>query len=121
MITGRRAFLRSAISVAATGPLLCRAQGLGVCSGHAVGEPVLESPSEDSVGVAWSVSRLSTGAVEIADNPEMKNARTVKSGELPLACLDEGEVKGGELVVSVRDTWRDRIVSTRTFKARPTC
>lgn len=54
-----------------------------------VNEPVLEAPSETSVGVAWAVSRLSTGAVEIADNPEMRNARAVKSGELPLACLDD--------------------------------
>ena len=53
------------------------------------GEPVLEAPAEDSVGVAWSVSRLSTGAVELADNSEMRNARTIKSGELPLACLDD--------------------------------
>ena len=54
-----------------------------------MGEPVLEAPSETSVGVAWAVDRLSTGAVEIADNPEMRDARTVKSGALPLAELDE--------------------------------
>ena len=53
------------------------------------GEPVLEAPSETSIGVAWAVNRLSTGSVEIADNPQMDNARTVKSGELPLACLDD--------------------------------
>ena len=69
--------------------MLCRAQSVDVRSGPAVGEPVLEALAEDSVGVAWSVSRLSTGAVEIADNPEMRNARDVKSGELPLASLDD--------------------------------
>lgn len=69
--------------------MLCRAQSVDVRSGPAVGEPVLEALAEDSVGVAWSVSRLSTGAVEIADNLEMRNARDVKSGELPLASLDD--------------------------------
>ena len=89
MSTGRRAFLRSAVSLAATGPWLCRAREGGVCSGNAVGEPVLEAPSEDSVGVAWAVSRLATGSVEVADNPAMANARSFKSGEMPLACLDD--------------------------------
>ena len=39
------------------------------------GEPVLEVPSETSIGVAWAVNRLSTGSVEIADNPQMAGAR----------------------------------------------
>ena len=55
----------------------------------AAGEPVLEAPSETSIGVAWAVNRLSTGSVEIADNPQMAGARLVKSGEMPLACLDD--------------------------------
>ena len=50
---------------------------------------MLEAPSETSIGVAWAVNRLSTGSVEIADNPQMAGARLVKSGEMPLACLDD--------------------------------
>ena len=50
-------------------------------------EPVLAAVSETSVAVSWAVGRLATGGVEIADNPEMRNARYVKSGEMPLAEL----------------------------------
>jgi len=55
----------------------------------AAGEPVLQIPSETGIGVAWAVNRLSTGEVEIADNPEMRAPRVVKCGGLPLACLDD--------------------------------
>ena len=40
-----------------------------------IGLPCLQNPTADSVEVAWSVSGLSYGAVEIADNPEMRGAR----------------------------------------------
>lgn len=51
------------------------------------GEPLLAAASETSVAVSWAVGRLATGGVEIADNQEMRNARFVRSGELPLAEL----------------------------------
>ena len=51
------------------------------------GEPLLAAVSETSVAVSWAVGCLATGGVEIADNPEMRNARYVKSGEMPLAEL----------------------------------
>ena len=51
------------------------------------GEPLLAAVSETSVAVSWAVGRLATGGVEIADNPEMRNARYVKCGEMPLAEL----------------------------------
>ncbi len=50
----------------------------------AVGEPVLQVPAETSMGVSWAVNALSTGCVEVADNPEMKNARRVRPGGLGL-------------------------------------
>ena len=50
-------------------------------------EPVLAAVSETSVAVSWAVGRLATGGVEIADNPEMRDARFVRSGGLPLAEL----------------------------------
>ena len=40
-----------------------------------IGRPCLQNPTADSVEVAWSVSGLSYGAVEVADNPEMRGAR----------------------------------------------
>ena len=57
----------------------------------------------------------------LGGGPELTIPKLGPKSELYYPTLIEGEVKGGELVVSVRDTWRDRIVSTRTFKARPTC
>ena len=53
-----------------------------------VGAPCLQAPGETTMGVSWSVSGLSKGVVEIADNPEMKNSRIVKSGGYGLVPVD---------------------------------
>ncbi len=54
----------------------------------AAGEPCLQAPAETTMGVAWKVSGLSKGVVEIADNPEMRGARTVKAGGYGLVPID---------------------------------
>ena len=53
-----------------------------------VGAPCLQAPAETTMGVSWKVSGLSKGVVEYADNPEMKNAKTVKSGGYGLVPID---------------------------------
>ena len=53
-----------------------------------VGEPCLQAPAETTMGVTWCVSGLAKGVVEVADNPEMANARTVKSGGYGLVPID---------------------------------
>lgn len=53
-----------------------------------VGEPCLQSPAETTMGVSWRVSGLAKGVVEIADNPEMRGARTVKGGGYGLVPID---------------------------------
>ena len=87
MVVNRRDFVRAAALAAVVRPY--RAASAPDEPAFHAGEPVLEAPSETSVAVAWAVSRLSTGSVEIADNPDLRGARTVKSGELPLSCLDD--------------------------------
>src|SRR5512133_284226 len=94
MQQNRRDFLKGGAVLAAAGAvgIGSAAEGGAEAKPFAAGEPVLEAPAETSVGVAWAVNRLSTGTVEIADNPEMAGARTVKSGEMPLGCLDEESI-----------------------------
>lgn len=53
-----------------------------------VAEPCLQAPAETTMGVTWAVSGLAKGVVEVADNPEMTNARTVKSGGYGLVPID---------------------------------
>ena len=53
-----------------------------------VGEPCLQAPGETTMGVSWAVSGLAKGVVEIADNPEMRGSRTVKSGGYGLVPID---------------------------------
>ncbi len=98
MICNRREFFGVATAFTAAAQLTSKADALpngggtgapSVGAAFAAGEPVLESPSETSIGVAWAVNRLSTGEVQIADNPQMRGARSVKTGTLPLACLDD--------------------------------
>ncbi len=53
-----------------------------------VGAPCLQAPGETTMGVSWSVSGLSKGVVEYADNPEMNGAKTVKGGGYGLVPID---------------------------------
>ena len=53
------------------------------------GEPLLAAPSERAVAVSWAVPTLATGGVEIGEKPDLSDARYVKSGEMPLADLDD--------------------------------
>ena len=53
-----------------------------------VGVPCLQSPSATSMGISWSVSGLSKGVVEYADNPQFLNSVTVKSGGYGLVPID---------------------------------
>ena len=53
-----------------------------------VGEPCLQAPAETTMGVTWRVSGLAKGVVEVADNPEMKDARTARPGGFGLVPID---------------------------------
>ena len=53
-----------------------------------VGAPCLQAPGETTMGVSWAVSGLSKGVVEYADNPDFRNATTVKSGGYGLVPID---------------------------------
>lgn len=50
--------------------------------------PCLQAPAETTMGVTWRVSGLSKGVVEVADNPDMRHARIVKSGGYGLVPID---------------------------------
>ena len=54
-----------------------------------VAEPVLQCPAPDSMGVAWAVSGLANGAVEYADNPELKGSVTVRCGGFGMTGFDD--------------------------------
>lgn len=53
-----------------------------------VGFPCLQAPGETTMGVSWKVSGLSKGVVEYADNPEFRDAKTVKGGGYGLVPID---------------------------------
>ena len=63
--------------------------GLPAESAASPGEPVLVAPSGTSVAVSWAVPALATGGVEISEKPDFSDVRYVKSGEMPLADLDD--------------------------------
>lgn len=97
-MVNRRAFLSGGAMVAAAAVAPVQAakpagkvrkpfEGIGEAP-FVVGEPCLQAPGETTMGVTWCVSGLSKGVVEVADNPEMANARTVKSGGYGLVPID---------------------------------
>lgn len=48
-------------------------------------EPLLQVPAPDSVGVSFAVNALAVGYAQVADNPEMKNAKQFVCEGMPLA------------------------------------
>lgn len=99
----RREFLKgSALAVAATTAGAATAEGTkhGARSANAdpflgtqgvplkVGFPCLQAPGETTMGVSWRISGLAKGVVEVADNPEFRNSRFVKSGGYGLVPID---------------------------------
>ena len=57
--------------------------------GLLAGEPVLQAPAPDSMGVGIAVTALANGFAEVADNPEMVNPRRFMAEGLPLAGIDD--------------------------------
>ena len=53
------------------------------------GAPVLQAPAPTSMGVAFAVTALANGFVEVADNPEMKNPTRFMAEGFPLAGIDD--------------------------------
>ena len=53
------------------------------------GEPVLQTPAPDSMGVAFAVTALANGYAEVADNPELKGATRFMAEGMPLAGIDD--------------------------------
>lgn len=53
-----------------------------------VGHPCLQAPGETTMGISWAVSGLAKGVVEYADNAELRDAKTVKSGGFGLVPID---------------------------------
>lgn len=54
----------------------------------AVGAPCLQAPGERTMGVSWSVSGLSKGIVEYAENPDFRDAKTARGGGYGLVPID---------------------------------
>jgi hypothetical protein len=52
-------------------------------------EPLLHSPAPDSMGIGIAVTGTVLGMAEVADNPEMKNARRYYPEGMPLPRLDD--------------------------------
>ena len=101
--TNRRTFLKGVATLSAIGAVKCgsammkseqaaydRYNALKIPrpEGLLDGEPVLQTPAPDSMGVAFAVTALANGFAEVADNPEMKNATRFMAEGLPLAGID---------------------------------
>ena len=52
-------------------------------------KPLLHSPAPDSMGIGIAVTGTVLGVAEVADNPEMKNARRYYPEGMPLPRLDD--------------------------------
>ena len=99
MKTNRREFLRSSLFAAAT----CAAAPAALAelsnpqpnprpstpSGKLIDSaPMLQNPAPTSMGVAFAVSAMANGFVELSESPDMKDARKVRSGGFRVTGLD---------------------------------
>ena len=102
--TNRRGFLKGVATLSALGAVKCgsammpseqaaydkyNARVVPRPEGLLDGEPVLQAPAPDSMGLAFAVTALSNGFAEVADNPEMKNPIRFMADGLPLAGIDD--------------------------------
>ena len=58
-----------------------------------VGAPCLQAPGETTMGVSWSVSGLSKGVVEYADNPDFRGGKVAYPGGLGLIPIDTATIQ----------------------------
>ncbi len=99
----RRSFLKGAALLAAagvvkSGPAMMPAEQLAHDRYKALkiprpeglldGEPALQAPAPDSMGVAFAVTALANGFVELAENPEMARPTRFMADGMPLAGID---------------------------------
>ena len=57
------------------------------------GEPVVQVPAPDSMGVAFAVTALANGFVEVAENPKMVNPTRFMAEGMPLADIDDRVIR----------------------------
>ena len=103
-VTGRRSFLKgaavlSAASMLKTGSAMMPAEQAAYDKYNTLviprpeglldGEPVLQVPAPDSMGVAFAVTALANGFVEVSDNAEMSRPVRFMAEGMPLAEIDD--------------------------------
>ena len=106
--TNRRGFLKGVATLSAIGAAKCgsamlpaeqaaydkyNAMVIPRPEGLLDGEPVLQVPAPDSMGVAFAVTALSNGFAEVADNQEMKNSVRFMAEGMPMAEVDERVIR----------------------------
>ena len=111
---GRREFLKGAAMIGAAVAAKCgmamqpgeqkawdkyNAMKIPRPEGLLEGEPVLQVPAPDSMGVAFAVTALANGFAELADNPGMEKPVRFMAEGMPLAGIDD------RVLVSARQSW----------------
>ena len=101
---GRREFLKGAAMIGAAVAAKCgmamqpgeqkawdkyNAMKIPRPEGLLEGEPVLQVPAPDSMGVAFAVTALANGFAELADNPGMEKSVRFMAEGMPLAGIDD--------------------------------
>ena len=101
---GRREFLKGAAMIGAAMAAKCgmamqpgeqkawdkyNAMKIPRPEGLLEGEPVLQVPAPDSMGVAFAVTALANGFAELADNPGMEKSVRFMAEGMPLAGIDD--------------------------------
>ena len=101
---GRREFLKGAAMIGAAVAVKCgmamqpgeqkawdkyNAMNIPRPEGLLEGEPVLQVPAPDSMGVAFAVTALANGFAELADNPGMEKPVRFMAEGMPLAGIDD--------------------------------
>jgi 3',5'-cyclic AMP phosphodiesterase CpdA len=81
-------------------------------------EPLVASPSETSAAISWATDFLATGSVEIGEKPDLSDARKVKSGEIPVACLDEQSLSARVYDLKPATKYYFRTVTQEIISAR---
>jgi len=61
-------------------------------------EPMLQCPAETTMGVVWAVGAMATGEVEVSDNADFADSKTVRTDGYGLVGFDDRVVGRHEFV-----------------------
>jgi len=92
-MNGRREFIGGSVALATAGLLRAEDRSAGASASDVgelvLSEPMLQCPAETTMGVVWAVGAMATGEVEVSENADFADSKTVRTDGYGLVGFDD--------------------------------